>query len=427
MSVMNFEQTRRTFLTRLMGSVAGMGAVSAAPWVLPVTESALAADGAGLGEKVRVGMIGVGSRGRYLTQQIQQSTNLQVVAICDNYELNYERAIALTEGKATAYRDYKALLDAGGIDAVVIATPLAHHDYITIDALQAGYHVFCEKAMARTLDGCKAMVDAHLATGRVLQIGHQRLFDPVYLEALKHVQAGDIGKITQIRAYWHRHDDWRRPVPAGSGLERHINWRLYKDSSAGLMTELASHQIQVANWFYGSVPERVMGSGSISYWKDGREVYDQVALIYDYSDGRKLLYDSMTNNRLYGIEEQILGDLGTIEPETNRLYSETPEPVPALQRLMADITDGVFGTVPIGGPSWKAETRLDNKGKTIVPGEYNEGLLQLEAFADSVKSGKPLPGLLREGYHASIGALLGEMAMDSGKAVSWPSRYIMPA
>jgi predicted dehydrogenase len=165
--------------------------------------------------------------------------------------------------------------------------------------MKAGIHVFCEKSMARTLDNTKAMYDAHIDTGRILQIGHQRLFNPVYLEGMKRIHEGGLGQIGQMRAYWHRNNDWRRPVPDNTvEMERFINWRLYKEYSAGLLTELMSHQIQVANWALQKTPVAVTGTGSIVFWKDGREVHDNVALIYSYDDGTQFIYDSMTRLNL---------------------------------------------------------------------------------------------------------------------------------
>ena len=110
---------------------------------------------------------------------------------------------------------------------------------------------------------------------------------------IEFIRAGQLGNITQIRAYWHRNNDWRRTVPSPE-LEKKINWRLYKEFSCGLMTELASHQIQVANWALGEFPDKIMGAGSINYWKDGREVHDNVNLVYTYPGGTQLIYDSCT-------------------------------------------------------------------------------------------------------------------------------------
>ncbi|MCG8444049.1 MAG: Gfo/Idh/MocA family oxidoreductase [Caulobacterales bacterium] len=415
-----FSLSRRRFLEA--AAIAG----AAAPWVGAAASRSLAATAGG--EKARIGVIGVGVRGRALILHMQQLANTEIVAVCDDYEPHFERAQLLTQGKAAAFRDHRALLDMEGLDAVVIATPLHEHARRTIDALDAGLHVMCEKAMARTLDDCKAMVDAAARTGLILQIGHQRLFNVVYLNALERARAGEIGEINQIRAYWHRNNDWRREAPPGGGaaLERKLNWRLYREYSAGLMTELASHQIQVANWFFDAVPERVMGSGSICFWRDGREVYDQVALIYDYSDGRKLIYDSFIANKHYGLEEQIMGHLGTIEPEVNRIYAENPPPAPGILQLGHDIRQGLFEATPIGGGSWTPETAATYAGEPLGWSQYEDTHLQMEAFADAVMRGEPYPNLLREGYHASIASLLGEQAMDSGQPVEWPREHVMP-
>ena len=79
--------------------------------------------------------------------------------------------------------------------------------------MESGLDVFCEKSMARTLADCRRMVETRQSTGKILQIGHQRLFNPIYLNAIERVRRGEIGKVTQIRAYWHRNNDWRRAVP----------------------------------------------------------------------------------------------------------------------------------------------------------------------------------------------------------------------
>jgi len=421
----SFEVSRRSFLKKISLLAASSGAVTAAPWLKVVAdENQLLLNG---NERARIGIIGVGSRGRALLLNLKEIPSAEIVAVCDDYAPHYQRALRLTDGKAKAFKDYRELLSMGGLDAVVIATPLHEHSKMSIDALDAGLHVMCEKSMARTIDDCKSMVDIQQRTGKILQIGHQRLFNPVYLEAIQRIRAGEIGDVTQVRAFWHRNGSWRRPVPAGASyLERKINWRLYREYSAGLITELGSHQLQIANWVFNDVPERVMGSGSLCYWRDGREVFDQVALIYDYSDGRKLIYDSLIANKFHGLEEQILGSLGTIQPEINRIYSETPPPAPGIRQLVHDIEKGLFESIPIGGASWIPETAVEYHGETIVDGYHQDTLLQMEAFVAAVIRGKPYPGLLREAYHASIAVLLGEQAMELGKPVEWPKTYTMP-
>ena len=81
------------------------------------------------------------------------------------------------------------------------------------------------------------------------------------------------------------------------------------------MTELACHQLQIGSWALNKLPEKVMGHGAITYWKDGREVYDNVSCLYVFDDGVKMTFDSVISNQFYGLEEQIMGNLGTVEPE----------------------------------------------------------------------------------------------------------------
>lgn len=418
MTERDFDLTRRSFIDRVLMATAGAGMAAAAPWA-----SAAAAAEPTKTNSVRLGVIGTGDRGRALIQNIAKTRNCTVTAICDNYAPHLAKGRAVAGAATRAFADHRAMLDAGGLDAVVIATPLDRHARHCFDAFDAGLHVWCEKAMARTIADCGAMVARSQAARKVLQIGHQRMFHPTYLNALKRTRAGEIGTLTQIRASWHRNNSWRRTVPADA-TDRQINWRLYRGSSAGLMTELATHQLQVGNWFLDAVPTRVMGSGSICFWKDGREVYDHVALIYEYAGGRKLIYTSLLNNARYGCEEQIQGSRGTIEPELGRIYQEVPPKVLALQRMQKDVARGHKRTVPIGGATWFPELPVTTPGDSLGWGEYDETMLQFEGFGEAVRAGKPLPGLLAQAYHASVASLLGEQAMDRGEAMTWPTNLV---
>ncbi len=414
----DFDLTRRSFLDHVLKASAGAGMASAAPW------AAFAAGAEPIQtDRVRLGVIGTGDRGRTLIRNIAKTRNCVVAALCDDYEPHLARARALVAAGTPAFADHRAMLDAGGIDAVVLATPLHVHARHALDAFDAGLHVWCEKAMARTIMDCSTMVKRAQGSRKVLQIGHQRMFNPTYLNALSRVKAGEIGAVTQIRASWHRNTSWRRPVPADS-TDRRLNWRLYRESSAGLMTELATHQLQIASWFLDAAPTRVIGSGSICFWKDGREVYDHAALVYDYSGGRKLVWTSLLNNARYGCEEQIQGSKGTIEPELGRIFKENPPGVPALRRMTQDMKDGRKRPVPIGGATWFPELPVTTPGESLGWGEYDETMLQFEAFGEAVRRGTPVPGMLRQAYWASVASLMGEQAMDGGQPVDWPSSLV---
>ncbi len=253
---------RRDFLKSVGFAGAGI-AFAATPWLSAFADAKHTKD-----SKARIGVIGPGSRGRMLMRMMLPNPKVEIVAICDDYQPSIDEALKLTP-KAKVYTDYRKLLEDKEIDAVVIATPLNTHLQIALDAFDAGKNVFCEKSLTKTVADCYTMYQKHKETGLIFFSGQQRLFDPRYIKAMEMVHAGVFGDITFIRSFWFRNGDWRRPVPSPE-LERKINWRLYKEYSGGLMTELACHQLQIGSWALRSIPNKVMGDGAIVFWKDGR-------------------------------------------------------------------------------------------------------------------------------------------------------------
>ena len=417
---------RRDFFKMLGGS----GLVAAFPWLQSCTAEVTAAVS---GEKIRLGLIGTGSRGMYHLNNLLNIKQVEVVALCDDYEPHLQQAAALYP-KAKLFDDYCKLLEEKDIEAVIIVTPLNEHEQMTIDAFSAGKHVFCEKSMALTLDGCRRIYDAYKKSGKVLYIGQQRLFDPKYIRAMDMIHNGTIGKVTGMRAYWYRNNDWRRPVPTPD-VERRINWRLYRNSSAGLVTELAAHQLQVGDWAIGLRPESVMGYGDIVYWKDGREVYDNISLIYRYPNGVKMSYESIISNKFLGLEEMIFGDKGTMELEKGKYYFEEAKPAPGILQLINQIEHKIFDNVSFAGPSWVPETASINKGYYVTDnvkitsgessvGAVGDGSIELlTAFCNSAITGLPNEMLAKEAYYSSVYALLGLQAMEEHRIISFPEEY----
>ena len=391
------------------------------------------------GEKARIGLIGIGSRGHLLYLHLLDIPGAEVTAVCDIYPPHLERALQMSGGKARGFRDHREMLDKmPDLDAVVIATPLHTHAEITLDALEAGKKVFCEKSMAKEPEDALRMVNKAVEKGLLLQIGHQRMFNPKYLKAFELIRHGQLGNVTQIRAYWHRNSDWRRNVPQGNvanfadpamypDMEHFINWRLYRAYSRGLMTELASHQLQVANYILSSYPVEIMGAGSINYWKDGREVFDNVNLVYAYPNGTQVIYDSMASNKHYGLEEQVMGPKGTMELEAGLMWSETPPPAPGILQLINDIEHAVFDNIPLGGASWVPDNPVKDGGMPILDEKLDDDgtRLELEGFVHAVRTGELYRELLVQGYYATIAALLGWEAMVTRKVVTMPDELIL--
>lgn len=415
------DNNRRKTLKTIASAITGSALLSALPWLSPLKA---APAGKSPADKVRLGLIGTGSRGQYLEEHLLKTPGAEIAALCDVYPPHLEAAQQKIGKAVTHYKDYRRLLDDKSIDAVVIATPLYLHAPICLDAFAAAKHVFCEKSLALTIPECKAVARTASQSPKVFQIGHQRLFHRATLYALQQVKAGDLGPITQIRAYWHRNVNWRRPVPSPE-LEMLLNWRVHRKYSAGLMTELASHHLQVANWFLNSPPLACVGYGSINYWKDGRDVFDNVNVIYKYPKGVSFIYDSLSSNRFYGLELQIMGPKGTLELETAKFYAENPPPAPGIIQLINQIEKGTLESVALADKSWVPDLKKDTKG-TPLPEDPNhdDGTgLSMAAFVNAVRLGEKSPAMIEHAYRSGVAALIGVMAMEEGREVSWPGGY----
>lgn len=406
---------RRDFL-KILGTAGALAAVS--PWM-----SAFAQVDKTVGETVRLGIIGPGSRGQFLMNFILKNPKAKIVALCDVYQPSLDSALKMVPD-AVVYNDYRKLLEDKTIDAVVIATPLDRHYRMAMDALDAGKDVFCEKAMCYELSQCHDVYRKYRSGNNIFFVGQQRLFDPRYIKVMQMVHDGVFGDINAVWAYWNRNNDWRRPVPSEE-WDEHINWRLYKEHSKGIMTELACHQLQVGTWAFREIPNKVMGHGAITRWTEKREVYDNVSCVYVFDSGVKMTYDSVLSNKFYGFEEKIMGTKGTVEPETGKFFFEETPPSRAFLRLIDEIEMDIFNAVPFAGTSWEPETASKNKGEYILgkaPKEDGTSLM-LDAFIEAVITRKQPQDIVEEGYYASALSLLGHQAIEEQRIVTFPDEY----
>lgn len=387
-----------------------------------------------LGGKAKLALIGTGSRGMYHANNLLQIPQAEVVAVCDIFQPHLDQAVKLFP-KAKAYTNYLDAIHDPNVEGVLISSSLDTHAPITLAALRAGKHVFCEKAMARTMEECKEIYTAYQESGKVLYIGLQRLFDPKYLKGIELIRQGVLGEIVDIRNYWYRNNDWRRPLLKPSD-EKIINWRLYRATSGGLMTELAAHQLQLGTWVYQDLPDYVTGFGDIMYWKDGREVYDSVSVIYHYPNGKRMTFESIISNKHYGMDEEVLGNKGTLEMAKGLLYLEEPTPASNILQFIQESEQKKPQSLKVAGSSWRPEILYETKGIPILENlqvhdgsnttgaavdDGSKGLL--ESFCNAMITGKSMPMLVEEAYYSCLLALLGNQTMDEHRIVPFPDEY----
>lgn len=426
----------RKFIKDLGYITGGATLLSATPWLQSFTPD-MANDIKH--DRARIGFIGTGSRGMYNMHAVSSLPHAEIVAICDIYPANLKEASKISP-KAKKYIDYKKMLDSSDIDGVIISTPLYLHAPMTLDALDAGKNVYCEKAMALTMDECKSIYDAYQKTDKVLYFCMQRMFDEKYIKGIHMIHSGLIGDIVGERCHWFRNHDWRRPIPS-KDLERQINWRLYWEYSGGLLTELASHQLEVCSWAMRMVPESVIGTGSIVHWKDGREVYDNVNLVYSYSNGVNINYESLISNRFNGMEDQILGSKGSMNLASGLYYLEDNTNIKrsGIEQLIDQIGNKIYASVPAAGPSWRPETKDKYTPHNIIKGSFNvnDGLSMtgalkdgsdeiLSAFCQACITGEKGKNIVEEAYVATILCHIGNQAMIEGGRITIPDKYKIP-
>ena len=308
---------RRNFLKAVAGvpALAGLGV-------------AAATRGPVRGGPVRVGFIGVGGEGRVLLAQTDPMY-AEVRALCDinpDQLVKADEVLAKTKRPAAKhYAEWRDMIAAEPLEAVIIAVPLWMHAEITCGCLESGLHVLCEKMMAWDAAGCERMRQTARSQGKLLEIGYQRYYNPIYQAAYAGVvRAGVLGDVKYARLAWHRNGNWRREgKPPSPGydpskwgyptFEHLLNWRLYKRYSRGLLAELGSHQVNVANWFFDATPEAVLGTGGIFRFADGaREVYDHVYVTFEYPGGRTATFTSIESNAFDHFYEAFFGTKATL-------------------------------------------------------------------------------------------------------------------
>jgi predicted dehydrogenase len=214
-----------------------------------------------------------------------------------------------------------------------------------------------------------------------------------------------------------------------------LNWRLYRQFSQGLMTELGSHQLDVANWMLGTYQKRVMASGGIDYWRDGREVPDNIFCIYDYEITPtiqksvkapytvRVTYSSLCNNAYEGASELIMGTRGTLllAEKKGLLYSERgPDYVGWAKQNPAGsnasiVTSGK--TLSLTNDPWV------HRGKpTEIDADGDETRDELISFLQNVREKNPKTICdVNEGLRNTATALIANQAMEIGKAVEFPT------
>ena len=358
---------------------------------------------------LNIGVIGTGDRGVGMISNINKIENFNVIGCCDILPFRLENGLKAVNGKAKGFSDYRKLLDNKNIDAILVSTPFNLHSQVAIDALDAGKHVYCEKTMAKGYDAIHNLVSKANQSKTIFQTGHQYHSSRLYTHVVNLIKEGKIGKIAAFECQWNRHGNWRRRLPSPE-LEKQINWRMYREFSGGLIAELSSHQIDFANWVLDETPNQVIGTGGVDYYKDGRETYDNIHLIYNYPSGVKAKFTCLTTNEKDGYQIKVMGDKGTIVLNYTKAWF-FPE---GNNNKELGVVDGVSG----------ATTKWDKDLGYPINIEHKEPSLQaLIDFKDSVIQNKKPVSDFKTGANTALCIQMGLDAMYNNEIVKRKEFY----
>jgi predicted dehydrogenase len=402
------ELGRRNFMRVLAGTPA-----------LAALAAASAVKGPVKGGPVRIGVIGTGGQGRVLLEQTDPQF-AEIVALADINPLQLAKAdesLAKTKhAKAKHYADWKEMIQKEKLEAVVVASPLFTHVDVAVGCMEAGLHVLSEKMMAWDVEGCERIADAARKSRRVYEVGHQRFYNGVYQAAYEGiVKGGLLGELYHARLVWHRNGNWRRHIELPSpdydasrwgypSYDHLINWRLYKKYSRGHMAELASHQVAIADWFFGATATAAVGSGGVHRFKDGREVPDHTYVTLEYPGGRTVVFTSIESNAFDNYYEAYYGTKGTLvmSGEIDAfLFEEQAKGTTAAAVPKATGVEVLAKAGPVGAAS---ESRANDAagggagaGKAAGGGDRNLAYRnEVSGFCAAVRTGAPLKcGALR--------------------------------
>jgi predicted dehydrogenase len=397
-------------------------------------------------DRVSFGMIGIGMQGSGLLSLAISLPGVECAAAADLYDGRHALAREITNNPALPVtRRYQELLDRKDIDCIVAAVPDHWHKQIVVDAVSAGKDIYCEKPMSHVAAEGVDMADAAKRNNRIVQIGSQRVSSLVCKKAKEIVDKGMLGDLMMVEGWLGRNDPtgaWEYPPPMdlspqtldwdtwqGTVPKREFNpevfarWRCWKEYGTGVAGDLLVHLVSgmmfVLNW--NEPPKRAMAMGGILRWKDGRNMPDVHASLYQYGD----------------VPVYMRLNLGTEMPETYRFQGsrgilEMSEfglsftPQPGIDTSPSYYANGFPHAMREAYEKKWREENTPPLGKEPMPEtityhgpDFDDMKPHLWNFFQAVKSRKPVVEDAVFGHHAALACHMANESYFRQQAVVW--------
>ncbi len=439
---MNTSESSADFNRRDFMKSGSFAALMAALGGIPITaqETTPAADGTlpppkadpnyqekPVGPPVSFGVIGLGQQGREIVSQLSKLPNAPVVALCDHYRSSLRRA-SESAPKAEQYEDAQALLANPAVQAVVIATPTYQHKDLALAALQAGKHVYLETPLAHTLDDTRAIALAakELPAQQIFQSGLQFRENPQHHHVLKFFRTGACGKTAAAQAQFNRKQSWRRASP-NPERERALNWRLYSDTSLGLVGEIGINPVDCASWFLGALPLAVTGFGSTVLWQDDRQIPDTVQAVLEYPGGVRISFSSTLASSFGGEQQTFFGSDASILIRDNHAWMFKEADSPLLGWEVYARKDDILNEQGIALVANATKILAQGKKPAEAASDTDSPLrYALEKFVEHINEGTPPTAGWLAGFEATVTAIKANEAVMKGTRVEFdPSGFVV--
>ena len=411
-------------------------------------------------DRVQVATIGLGGMGTEDTHSSTKVPGAELVAVADIYQGRLDHAKEVFSKSLFTTRDYREVLARKDVDAVIIATPDHWHSQISIDAMNAGKDVYCEKPMVQHLDDGKKVIEAQQKTGRILQVGSQRVSSIIYQKARELFRNGAIGDLNMVEAWWDRNSAigaWQYSIPLDATPEnidwdrflgrapkvpfepvRLFRWRNYRDYGTGVAGDLFVHLFSGMHFVTGAIgPTRVYATGGLRFWKDGRDVPDVLLGVYDYpaTEAHPAFNLALRVNFVNGAGEtsgfRFVGSEGIMKIDNGVTVSKQPretEPgytvetfTDTMQKKFLEEYRKKYPTPPMNADSIRPQA----EEKYLPPHGYSDHLNHHQNFIEAVRTRKPVVEDPVFGFRAAGPALLSNKSYFEQRMCKWDPRTMV--
>ena len=405
-------------------------------------------------DRIRLALIGAGGQGSYDMRNALMVPGTELVAVSDIYDGRLLRAREVWGDRIFTTRDYREVLARKDVDAIILATPDHWHQKITVDALNASKDVYCEKPMVQHIDDGKDVVDAWKRSGRIMQVGSQRVSSLVYQKAKQLLAGGAIGELNYVEAWVDRGTAlgaWQYSIPPDASPAtvdwdrflgrapkvpfapiRLFRWRNYRDYGTGVGGDLFVHLFSGLHFATdANGPTRVYASGGLRYWKDGRDVPDVLMGLYDYpANGKRPAFNlSLRVNLIDGgvVEDgglRCIGSEGVLTIGSGVTLARTPresEPGYTIDTFPKAVQEQFLKEYREKYPQRPQTTTasMADEEKFVTPKGYSDHFEHIRNFLAAVRARKPVVEDPVFGFRAAGPALLSNISYFEQRQCLW--------